>query len=164
MKWEPYQNPIYNDDWSYRSSEEQIPQMVESNKNRVEIWEPKEAYYSLHTQEVKWKIRIAGTGIEKVQIDRDPIVQWTVAEPLVLRPLGLPFSEKQIPQVVEKLESGGKPKKLWSVRYAPNGRCAVRKQVSSHVAMFSKHHALVGLSARWIQPGKNLSGQSDRGN
>lgn len=105
--------------------------MVESNKNRVEIWEPKEAYYSLHTQEVKWKIRIAGTGIEKVQIDRDPIVQWTVAEPLVLRALGLPFSEKQIPQVVEKLESGGKPKKLWSVRYAPNGRCAVRKQVSS---------------------------------
>jgi hypothetical protein len=32
----------------------------------------------LHTQEVKWKIRIAGTGIEKVQIDREPIVQWTV--------------------------------------------------------------------------------------
>jgi hypothetical protein len=48
----PYQNPISNDDWSCRSSEEQIPQIVESNKNRVEIWEPKEAYYSLDTQEV----------------------------------------------------------------------------------------------------------------
>jgi len=48
----PYQNPISNDDWSCRSSEEQIPQIVESNKNRIEIWEPEEAYYSLHTQEV----------------------------------------------------------------------------------------------------------------
>ena len=35
------------------SSEEQIPQIVESNKNRIEIWETKEAYYSLHTQEVR---------------------------------------------------------------------------------------------------------------
>jgi hypothetical protein len=49
----PYQNPISNDDWSCRSSEEQIPQIVESNKNRIEIWETKEAYYSLHTQEVR---------------------------------------------------------------------------------------------------------------
>ena len=48
----PYQNPISNNDWSYRSSEGQIPQIVESNKNRVEIWEPKDAYYSLDTQEV----------------------------------------------------------------------------------------------------------------
>jgi hypothetical protein len=28
-----------------------------------------------------------------------------------------------------------------------------------NVAMFSKHHALVSLSARSMQPGKNLSGQ-----
>ena len=48
----PYHNPIVNNDWSCRSSEEQIPQIVENNKNRVEIWEPKEAYYSLHTQVV----------------------------------------------------------------------------------------------------------------
>ena len=52
----PYQNPISNDDWSCRSSEEQIPQIVENNKNRVEIWEPKEAYYSLHTQVVRREI------------------------------------------------------------------------------------------------------------
>jgi hypothetical protein len=36
----------------------------------------------------------------------------TVAKPLVLRPLGVALERKQIPQVVEKLESGGKPKKL----------------------------------------------------
>jgi len=34
----------------------------------------------------------------------------TVAKPLPLSRLGLPLSEKQIPQVVENLESGGKPK------------------------------------------------------
>ena len=34
----------------------------------------------------------------------------TVTEPLVLKWLGLASSEKQIPQVVEKLESGGKSK------------------------------------------------------
>jgi hypothetical protein len=34
----------------------------------------------------------------------------TVTKPLLLKRLGLPLSEKQIPQVVEKLESGGKPK------------------------------------------------------
>jgi len=34
-------------------SEEQAPHIVESNKNSIEIWEPKEAYYSLHTQEVR---------------------------------------------------------------------------------------------------------------
>ena len=34
----------------------------------------------------------------------------TVTEPLVLKWLGLALSEKQIPQVVENLESGGKPK------------------------------------------------------
>ena len=48
----------------------------------------------LHAKEVKWKVRIAGTGIEKVQIDRDPIVQWTVAKPLVLRPLGVALERK----------------------------------------------------------------------
>ena len=34
----------------------------------------------------------------------------TVTKPLPLSRLGLPLSEKQIPQVVENLESGGKPK------------------------------------------------------
>jgi len=34
----------------------------------------------------------------------------TVTKPKLLKPLGLPLSEKQIPQVVEILESGGKPK------------------------------------------------------
>jgi len=34
----------------------------------------------------------------------------TVTKPLSLSRLGLPLSEKQIPQVVETLESGGKPK------------------------------------------------------
>jgi len=57
----PYQNPIHNDAWSCRSSEEQIPQIVESNKNRVEIWEPREAYYSLHTQEVTGSSPVAPT-------------------------------------------------------------------------------------------------------
>jgi hypothetical protein len=33
-----------------------------------------------------------------------------VAKPLALSRLGLPLSEKQIPQVVENLESGGKQK------------------------------------------------------
>jgi hypothetical protein len=32
----------------------------------------------------------------------------TVTKPLALSLLGLPLSEKQIPQVVENLESGGK--------------------------------------------------------
>jgi hypothetical protein len=34
----------------------------------------------------------------------------TVAKPILLKPLGLPLSEKQIPQVVEILESGRKSK------------------------------------------------------
>jgi hypothetical protein len=34
----------------------------------------------------------------------------TVTKPFGLTPLELPLSEKQIPQVVEKVESGGKPK------------------------------------------------------
>ena len=34
----------------------------------------------------------------------------TVTKPLTLSGLGLSLSEKQIPQVVENLESGGKPK------------------------------------------------------
>src|ERR1700730_2188808 len=34
----------------------------------------------------------------------------TVTKPLPLSRLGLPLSEKQIPQVVENLERGGKPK------------------------------------------------------
>jgi len=33
-----------------------------------------------------------------------------VTKPIALRRLGLLLSEKQIPQVVENLESGGKPK------------------------------------------------------
>jgi hypothetical protein len=36
----------------------------------------------------------------------------TVVKPLALSRLGLPLSEKQIPQVIEKLESGVKPKEL----------------------------------------------------
>ena len=34
----------------------------------------------------------------------------TVTKPFVLNGLGLPLSEKQIPQVVENLDSGGKPR------------------------------------------------------
>ena len=34
----------------------------------------------------------------------------TVTKPRLLKPLGLPLSEKQIPQVIEILESGGKSK------------------------------------------------------
>ena len=34
----------------------------------------------------------------------------TVTKPLALSRLGLPLSEKQIPQVVENLENGDKPK------------------------------------------------------
>jgi hypothetical protein len=34
----------------------------------------------------------------------------TATKPLALSRLGLPLSEKQIPQVIENLESGGKPK------------------------------------------------------
>ena len=49
-----HQNPIPKTDlWSCRSSEEQTPQIVENNKKRVEVWEPKQAYYSLHTQVVR---------------------------------------------------------------------------------------------------------------
>jgi hypothetical protein len=62
----PYQNPIPNNDWSYRSSEEQIPQIVENNKNGVEIWEPREAHYSLHTQEVagsRWNEKAGFRGM-----------------------------------------------------------------------------------------------------
>ena len=36
----------------------------------------------------------------------------TVTKPLALSHLGLPLSEKQIPQVVGNLESGGKPKEV----------------------------------------------------
>jgi hypothetical protein len=35
-----------------------------------------------------------------------------VTKPLVLNQLELPSSEKQIPQVVENLESGGEPKEV----------------------------------------------------
>jgi hypothetical protein len=38
----------------------------------------------------------------------------TVTKPVALMQLGLALSEKQIPQVVENLESGDKRKKLWS--------------------------------------------------
>jgi hypothetical protein len=34
----------------------------------------------------------------------------TVTKPLVLNGLGLPSSEKQVPQIVENLASGGKPR------------------------------------------------------
>ena len=36
----------------------------------------------------------------------------TVTKPLALSLLGLPLSEKQIPQVIENLESGDKPKEV----------------------------------------------------
>jgi hypothetical protein len=36
-----------------------------------------------------------------------------VTKPFVLDALGLSSSEKQIPQVVENLESGGKPREAW---------------------------------------------------
>jgi hypothetical protein len=35
----------------------------------------------------------------------------TVTKPLALKRLGLPLSEKQIPQVIENPESGGKSKR-----------------------------------------------------
>ena len=52
---------------------------------------------------------------EKLAASRKPRVGTndrgkTVTNPLTLNRLGLPLSEKQIPQVVEKYESGGKPK------------------------------------------------------
>lgn len=43
-------------------------------------------------------------------LDHLPNRDKTVTEPLVLKSLGLASSEKQIPQAVENLESGGKPK------------------------------------------------------
>jgi hypothetical protein len=47
----------------------------------------------------------------------------TVTKPLPLSRLGLPLSEKQIPQVVENLESGGKPKEaLERVAMRPRDR------------------------------------------
>jgi hypothetical protein len=42
--------------------------------------------------------------------DVPPEPRRTVAKPRLLKLLGLPLSEKQIPQVVEILESGGKSK------------------------------------------------------
>jgi hypothetical protein len=49
----------------------------------------------------------AGDGAQdNVERDRGK----TVTKPAALTRLGLPLSEKQIPQVVENLESGGKPK------------------------------------------------------
>jgi hypothetical protein len=109
----------------------------------------------LHAQEVKWKVRIAGTGIEKVQIDRDPIVQWTVAKPLVLRPLGVALERKaNSPKLLKNVKVAGNQKKLWSVSYAAQWQVRGTQASLLHVAMFSKHHALVGLSARLIQAGE----------
>jgi hypothetical protein len=68
------------------------------------------------------------------------------------------LSEKQIPQVVEKLESGGQPKEALERSLCAQWQVRGTQASLLHVAMFSKHHALVDLSARWIQPGKSLSG------
>jgi len=50
-----------------------------------------------------------------------------VTKPLVLNQLELPSSEKQIPQVVENLESGGEPKEVLEpvelLRRQVPGRC-----------------------------------------
>jgi hypothetical protein len=60
----------------------------------------------LHTQVVRLETRIASKiGHDRLRVDRGK----TVTKPLPLSRLGLPLSEKQIPQVVENLESGGKP-------------------------------------------------------
>ena len=82
----------------------------------------------------------------------------TVAEPLAWSRLGLPLSKSRFPQVVEKLESGVKLKELLE-RVVMRPRQVRGTQASLfHVATFRKHHALVSVSARWIQPGKDLSG------
>src|SRR6202171_4816128 len=64
----------------------------------------------------------------------------TVTKPLPLSRLGLPLSEKQIPQVVENLESGGKPKEALE-------RVAMRPR---QVLLF---HGMSAGSALRIQPG-----------
>jgi hypothetical protein len=46
-------------------------------------------------------------------------------KPLPLSRIGLPFSEKQIPQVVETLESGGNQKKFWRGSICAQGRRAI---------------------------------------
>ncbi len=50
----------------------------------------------------------------------------TVTKPGLLSPLGLALSEKQIPQVVEKLESGINEKKLWKAPSCAQGRRATK--------------------------------------
>ena len=64
----------------------------------------------------------------------------TVTKPLPLSRLGLPLSEKQIPQVVENLESGGKPKEALE-------RVAMRPR---QVLLF---HGMSAGSALRIKPG-----------
>ena len=64
----------------------------------------------------------------------------TVTKPLPLSRLGLPLSEKQIPQVVENLESGGKPKEALE-------RVAMRPR---QVLLF---HGMSTGSALRIKPG-----------
>jgi hypothetical protein len=56
----------------------------------------------------------------------------TVTKPLSLSRLGLPLSEKQIPQVVENLESGGEPKEALE-------RAAMRPRQVRYQAALRRH-------------------------
>ena len=50
----------------------------------------------------------------------------TVTKLVRLIALGSPLSEKQIPQVIENLESGDKPKEVLERTVMPQGRCATK--------------------------------------
>jgi hypothetical protein len=77
----------------------------------------------------------------------------TVTKPLLLSRLGLSLSEKQIPQVIENLESGGKPKEaLERVAMRPRQvryQAALRPDIycSLHLKPLS-NQASAGLSNR----------------
>jgi hypothetical protein len=58
----------------------------------------------------------------------------TVTKPGLLSRLGLASSEKQIPQVVEKFESGDKRKKLWNGPNCAQGRAPTHSLVASCVS------------------------------
>jgi len=92
-----------------------------------------------HTLHVFLKTQFAGTDSGKPHDGASEMPRQhrgkTVAKPFGLTLLELPLSEKQIPQVVEKFESGGKPKEALEtaelrprqVRY----QAALRPDISS---------------------------------
>ncbi len=70
-------------------------------------------------------------------VDRDK----TVSILLRLEWLGLPLSEKQIPQIVEMLRSAENRKKLWKPSGCAQGRCATRLRYAptSAASLILKH-------------------------